>query len=88
MLQIPQNSPLLTLLPGDDSLRLSVAIGATSVGLPASTTHGICGSFFGIGTVTRQANWGVIGKILRVWLITLPMGAAFGAVCYWSIRCF
>ena len=28
----------------------------------------------------------MIGKILGAWLITLPMGAALGAVCYWSIR--
>ena len=63
-----------------------IVIGASRLGLPVSTTHVSCGSLFGIGTVTRQAHWGMIGKILGAWLITLPMGAALGAVCYWSIR--
>lgn len=62
-----------------------VVIGASRMGLPVSTTHVSCGSLFGIGTITRQANWGVIGKILGAWLITLPIGAIVGAVCYWGI---
>lgn len=63
-----------------------IVIGASRFGLPVSTTHVSCGSLFGIGTVTRQAHWGVIGKILGAWLVTLPMGAALGAVCFWGIR--
>jgi PiT family inorganic phosphate transporter len=64
----------------------AIVIGASRFGLPVSTTHVSCGSLFGIGTVTRQAHWGMIGKILGAWLVTLPMGAALGAVCYWGIR--
>lgn len=62
-----------------------VVIGASRMGLPVSTTHVSCGSLFGIGTITRQANWQVIGKILGAWLITLPIGAILGATCYWGI---
>lgn len=63
-----------------------IVIGASRLGLPVSTTHVSCGSLFGIGTITRQAHWSVIGKILGAWLITLPMGATLGAVCYWCVR--
>ncbi len=62
-----------------------IVIGASRHGLPVSTTHVSCGSLFGIGAVTGQANWGVIGKILGAWLVTLPLGAALGAVCYRGI---
>ena len=62
-----------------------VVILASRMGLPVSTTHVSCGSLFGIGTVTRQANWGMIGKIFGAWLITLPIGAILGAACYWGI---
>jgi PiT family inorganic phosphate transporter len=51
--------------------------------MPVSTTHVSCGARFGIGTVTSQARWGMIGKILAAWLTTLPMGIALGAISYW-----
>lgn len=59
-----------------------IVIGASRLGLPVSTTHVSCGSLFGIGTVTRQAHWGMIGKILAAWVTTLPLAAALGATCY------
>lgn len=62
-----------------------IVIGASRLGLPVSTTHVSCGSLFGIGTVTRQAHWGMIGKILGAWMITLPLGAATGAASFWVV---
>jgi PiT family inorganic phosphate transporter len=62
-----------------------IVIGASRFGLPVSTTHVSCGSLFGLGTVTRQAHWGMIGKILGAWIVTLPMGAAIGAICFWIV---
>jgi len=62
-----------------------IVIGASRFGMPVSTTHVSCGSLFGLGTVTRQAHWGMVGKILGAWLVTLPMGAAVGAACYWIV---
>lgn len=64
----------------------AIVIGASTVGMPVSTTHVSCGALFGIGTVTRQANWGTIGKILVAWVTTLPLGAAMGAAGYWAVR--
>lgn len=63
-----------------------VVIGASSFGLPVSTTHVSCGALFGIGAVTRQARWSMIGTILAAWVTTLPLGAILGAASYWMIR--
>lgn len=59
-----------------------IVIGASRLGLPVSTTHVSCGALFGIGTVTRQAHWGMMGKIVGAWVLTLPTGAVLGALCY------
>ena len=63
-----------------------VVIAASRFGLPVSTTHVSCGALFGIGTVTRQARWATIARILAAWFTTLPAGAALGAVAYMMIR--
>jgi PiT family inorganic phosphate transporter len=65
-----------------------IVIGASRLGMPVSTTHVSCGALFGIGTVTGQARWGMIGKILAAWLTTLPLGAALGAIGYWLVSAF
>lgn len=62
-----------------------IAIGASRLGMPVSTTHVSCGALFGLGAVTGQARWNTIGKILAAWLTTLPLGAALGAIAYWVI---
>lgn len=56
-----------------------LVIGASRLGLPVSTTHVSCGSLFGIGAVTRQAHWKVIGTILLAWVTTLPLAGLLGA---------
>ncbi len=62
-----------------------VVIGASSFGVPISTTHVSCGALFGIGAVTQQARWSMIGKILAARVTTLPLGAILGAASYWMI---
>lgn len=57
-----------------------LVIGASNIGVPVSTTHVSCGSLFGIGAITKQAHWRTIAQIALAWLITLPVGAALGAV--------
>lgn len=58
----------------------SLVIGASTLGLPVSTTHVSCGSLFGIGAVTRQAHWKTIGAIMLAWVTTLPLAGVLGAV--------
>lgn len=59
-----------------------IVLGASSMGLPVSTTHVSCGSLFGIGAVTRQAKWRVITSILAAWVTTLPLAGALAWFFY------
>jgi PiT family inorganic phosphate transporter len=51
-------------------------------GLPVSTTHVSVGSIFGIGTVTKKADYKMIGKILLSWLLTLPIAALVSGLLF------
>jgi len=51
-------------------------------GMPVSTTHVSVGSIFGIGTVTKKANYKMIGKIVLSWVLTLPMAAIVSAILF------
>lgn len=55
-----------------------IVIVASRLGMPVSTTHVSCGSLFGIGAVTGQARWPLIGQILLAWITTLPCAAIIG----------
>lgn len=63
----------------------TLVIGASRFGVPVSTTHVSCGSLFGIGAVTRQARWSIVGRILAAWAITLPVSAALAAGIFLAI---
>lgn len=56
-----------------------LVIFASRMGVPVSTTHVSCGSLFGIGAVTGQGHWAMIGRILLSWLITLPVAGCLAA---------
>jgi len=53
-------------------------------GIPVSTTHTITGSIIGVGAAQRFAavRWGVAGRIVYAWILTIPMAAAIGALAY------
>ena len=57
-------------------------------GLPVSTTHVSVGSIFGIGTVTKKADYKMIGKILLSWLLTLPIAAIISAMLFKLLEAF
>jgi PiT family inorganic phosphate transporter len=59
---------------------------ASLFGLPVSTTHVSCGSLFGIGLTSRQADFRVVRNILLSWLVTLPCAAVIGALVYWLTK--
>jgi PiT family inorganic phosphate transporter len=54
-------------------------------GIPVSTTHTITGSIIGVGITKRisAVKWGVTGKLLVAWIITIPISALMGALFYW-----
>jgi PiT family inorganic phosphate transporter len=63
----------------------ALVIFASRMGMPVSTTHVSCGSLFGIGLITRQANPRVISEILMSWVITLPTAMILGGVVYYVL---
>lgn len=61
--------------------------GATAAGIPVSTTHTITGSIVGVGTAKRfsAVKWGVAGRIIWAWVLTIPAAAFIAAVSYMII---
>ena len=53
-------------------------------GIPVSTTHTITGAIIGVGATQRfsAVRWGVAGRIVYAWILTIPMAAVVGAVTY------
>jgi len=62
--------------------------GASMAGIPVSTTHTITGAIVGSGvSATRKLSavkWGVAGRIVWAWVLTMPAAAIVAALC-WSI---
>lgn len=61
---------------------------ATGLGIPVSTTHTITGSIVGVGTVTQPnaVRWGVAGRIVWAWVLTIPAAAFIAGVSWWIIH--
>jgi len=58
---------------------------ATHLGVPVSTTHTITGAIIGVGSIRRLSavRWGIAGRIVWAWILTIPASAAIAAVIYW-----
>jgi PiT family inorganic phosphate transporter len=63
-------------------------IGATLGGIPVSTTHTITGAIIGVGATRRfsAVKWGVAGRIVWAWILTIPLSAGVAALTYLLIR--
>jgi inorganic phosphate transporter, PiT family len=57
---------------------------ATFTGIPVSTTHTITGSIVGVGSAKRfsAVKWGVAGRIVWAWVLTIPMAGVIAALTY------
>jgi PiT family inorganic phosphate transporter len=57
---------------------------SSAFGIPVSTTHTITGAIMGIGSIRRLSavRWGVAGRIIWAWLLTIPCSAAISALAY------
>ncbi len=59
---------------------------ATRFGIPISTTHAISGAILGVGATRRLSavRWGIAGRIVTAWVLTIPgcfvMGYVFATV--------
>ncbi len=61
---------------------------ASHFGIPVSTTHTITGAISGVGATQRVSSvrWGVAGRIVWAWVLTIPLSAVLSAVAYFVVR--
>jgi PiT family inorganic phosphate transporter len=60
---------------------------ATLFGIPVSTTHTISGAIVGVGSANRisSVRWGIAGRIVWAWVMTIPISAGIGALAYFLL---
>jgi PiT family inorganic phosphate transporter len=63
-------------------------IGTAVAGIPVSTTHTITGSIMGVGSLQRfsAVRWGVAGRIVWAWVLTIPASALVAAAAWLLLR--
>jgi PiT family inorganic phosphate transporter len=57
-------------------------------GIPVSTTHTITGAIVGVGATNRLSavRWGLTGRVLYAWILTIPGSALIAAGSYEILR--
>jgi len=63
---------------------------SSMVGVPVSTTHTITGAIMGVGALRRMSavRWGVAGRIVWAWVLTIPLSALISAATFVLYRTF
>ena len=63
-------------------------IGTAIAGIPVSTTHTISGAIMGVGSLQRfsAVRWGVAGRIVWAWILTIPASAVVAAATWLLLR--
>jgi PiT family inorganic phosphate transporter len=61
---------------------------ATHWGIPVSTTHTITGAIVGVGATNRLSavRWGLAGRIVWAWILTIPASGLMAALSYWILN--
>jgi PiT family inorganic phosphate transporter len=61
---------------------------ATKFGIPVSTTHTITGAIVGVGATTRLSavRWGVAGRIVWAWILTIPAAATMSGIVWYILH--
>ncbi|MBI4502770.1 MAG: inorganic phosphate transporter [Gemmatimonadetes bacterium] len=59
-------------------------------GIPVSTTHTITGSIVGVGSAQRVSavRWGIAGRIVWAWVLTIPAAAGIAGISYLLLHAF
>ncbi len=60
---------------------------SSALGVPVSTTHVITGAIVGVGSArnVHAVRWGVAGRIVWAWVLTIPASAATAALIHFLI---
>ncbi|OLB95696.1 MAG: anion permease [Candidatus Rokubacteria bacterium 13_1_40CM_68_15] len=63
-------------------------LGTATFGIPVSTTHTITGAIMGVGSLQRfsAVRWGVAGRIIWAWIVTIPASALVAAGSWWMLH--
>jgi PiT family inorganic phosphate transporter len=61
---------------------------ATFLKIPVSTTHTITGAIVGVGCTRglHAVKWGVAGRVVWAWILTIPISAGIAALLYYPLR--
>src|SRR5579885_178633 len=67
---------------------IALALATTTGGIPVSTTHTITGAIVGVGSLKRfsAVRWGVAGRVVWAWVLTIPGSALLAALTWWLLR--
>jgi PiT family inorganic phosphate transporter len=59
-------------------------LGTALAGIPVSTTHTIAGGIMGVGSIHRLSavRWGVAGRIIWAWILTIPVSGVVAALFF------
>jgi PiT family inorganic phosphate transporter len=62
----------------------------SSAGIPVSTTHTITGGIVGVGSAQRLSavRWGIAGRVVWAWILTIPGAALVAAAAYLVVQVF
>ena len=66
----------------------TLLVGTAIAGIPVSTTHTIAGAIMGVGSTRRLSavRWGIAGKIVWAWILTIPVSGLVAGGCFWAIQ--
>jgi PiT family inorganic phosphate transporter len=61
---------------------------ASRLGIPVSTTHVISSAILGVGATKRASavRWGIAGRIVSAWVVTIPACVLLGWVVYSALH--
>jgi PiT family inorganic phosphate transporter len=67
---------------------VAVALATVIGGIPVSTTHTITGAIVGVGVLKRVSavRWGVAGRVVWAWILTIPGAALLAALSLWLLQ--
>ncbi|GGJ32330.1 inorganic phosphate transporter [Paenibacillus hunanensis] len=67
-----------------DATSATVIFTATLTHLPVSTTHAVTSAILGVGAAKRfrEVKWGLAGRIVIAWVITIPVAALLSGIIY------
>jgi PiT family inorganic phosphate transporter len=67
---------------------LTLAMTTIFKGIPVSTTHTITGAIVGVGALKRWSavRWGVAGRVVWAWVLTIPGSALVAAISTCALR--